>query len=133
MIKVPYHLRPIRELTNEDMMQSALISWSESLEALAKYPMLRWLFAVPNGGKRTLKTASLLKQTGVKPGVPDLMLLYPSNGYHGLIIEMKYGRNKPSNGQPQFIAHHANLGYRCVVCWSWIDARDQIINYLSEF
>lgn len=131
-IKIPYHLRPISELTNEDMMQSALISWSETPEALTKYPMLRWLFAVPNGGKRSLKTASLLKQTGVKPGVPDLILLYPHNGYHGLIIEMKFGRNTPSKEQQQFISRHTDLGYRCVVCWSWTDAKDQIINYLLE-
>jgi len=132
MIKVPYHLRPINDLINEDMMQSALISWSETPDALTKYPMLRWLFAVPNGGKRSLKTASLLKQTGVKPGVPDLMLLYPNDKYHGLIIEMKYGRNRQSNEQQEFMSHHANLDYRCVVCWSWINARDEVIDYLSN-
>jgi len=133
MIKVPYHLRPINELINEDMMQAALISWSETPEALTKYPMLRWLFAVPNGGKRSLKTASLLKQTGVKPGVPDLMLLYPRGGHNGLIIEMKYGRNKPSKEQKEFMEHHVELDYRCVVCWTWIDAKEQIIAYLSDF
>lgn len=131
MIKVPYHLLPLSELKCEDDHQRALISWSETPEALTKYPMLRWLFAVPNGGKRSLKTASLLKQTGVKPGVPDLMLLYPSRGHHGLIIEMKYGRNKPSKEQELFMGHHVELDYRCVVCWTWIDAKQQIINYLS--
>jgi hypothetical protein len=133
MIKVPYHLLPISELKCEDDHQRALISWSETPEALARYPMLRWLFAVPNGGKRSLKTASLLKQAGVKPGVPDLMLLCPTSEYQGLIIEMKYGRNKLSKEQEEFMIHHANLDYSCVVCWSWIEARDKIIKYLSYF
>lgn len=132
MIKVPYHLLPLSELKCEDDHQRSLISWSETPEALTKYPMLRWLFAVPNGGKRSLKTASLLKQIGVKAGVPDLMLLYPSRYYYGLIIEMKYNLNKPSKEQNEFITHHTKLGYRCVVCWSWIAAKNEIINYLSQ-
>jgi len=132
-IKIPYHLRPIETLTSEDFHQSALISWSESQEAMIKYPMLKWLFAVPNGGKRGASTAATMKRTGLKPGVLDLLLLYPSNGYHGLAIELKYGRNKPSQEQRDFICHHLPLGYQCVVCWSWLDARREIINYLSEF
>jgi len=131
-IKQPYYLHPIETLTSEDAHQSALIAWSESSEAVNKYPMLKWLFAVPNGGKRSGSTAALMKRTGVKSGVLDLILLYPSNRYHGLAIELKYGRNKPTKEQQDFIWHHEPLGYRCVVCWSWLDAKREIINYLSE-
>jgi hypothetical protein len=132
-IKIPYHLHPIETLTSEDLQQAALISWSESKEAMIKYPMLKWLFAVPNGGKRSGSTAATMQRTGLKKGVLDLLLLYPSHHYHGLAIELKYGRNKPSKEQQDFIWHHEPLGYRCVVCWSWLDAKREIINYLSEF
>jgi hypothetical protein len=132
-IKQPHHLHQIETLTSEDLHQSALIAWSESSEAMTKYPMLRWLFAVPNGGGRSVSTAATMKRTGLKAGVLDLILLYPSNGYHGLAIELKYGRNKPTKEQQDFICHHAPLGYRCVVCYSWLDAKREIINYLREF
>ena len=62
----------------------------------------------------------------------DLILLYPAFGYHGLTIELKYGKNKLSKEQQDFIWHHEPLGYRCIVCWNWLDAKRQIINYLSE-
>jgi hypothetical protein len=132
-IKIPYHLRPIESLDGEDEHQAALIEWSELFETRKKYPMLKWLFSVPNGGKRSGSTAAKMKQTGLKGGVLDLLLLYPSHHYHGLCIELKYGRNKPSKEQQDFIWHHEPLGYRCVVCWSWLDAKREIINYLSEF
>jgi len=132
-IKIPYHLHPIETLTSEDLHQSALISWCESKEVMIKYPMLKWLFSVPNGGKRGASTAATMKRTGLKAGVLDLLLLYPSNGYHGLVVELKYGRNKLSKEQQDFIWHHEPLRYRCVVCWSWLEAKREIINYLSEF
>ena len=61
----------------------------------------RWsrIFAVPNGGKRNKATAGKLKAEGVRPGVPDLLLLYPSRGYHGLALELKIGMNKLSEAQ----------------------------------
>jgi len=132
-IKIPYHLRPVELLTSEDSHQAALMEWTELFETRKKYPMLKWLFAVPNGGKRSKSTAGTMQQTGLTKGVLDLLLLYPSNGYHGLAIELKYGCNKPSKEQQDFICHHLPLGYQCVVCWSWLDARREIINYLSEF
>ena len=131
-IKVPYYLRDIEDLTCEDDHQTALIEWSELPETRKKYPALKWLFAVPNGGMRSKATAAKMKQTGVKRGISDLILLYPAFGYHALTIELKYGKNKLSKEQQDFIWHHEPLGYRCIVCWSWLDAKRQIINYLSE-
>ncbi len=131
-IKVPYYLRNIEDLTCEDDHQTALIEWSELTETRKKYPMLKWLFAVPNGGMRSKATGAKMKQTGVKRGISDLILLYPAFGYHALTIELKYGKNKLSKEQQDFILHHEPLNYRCIVCWNWLDAKRQIINYLSE-
>ena len=131
MIKIPYHQLPLSELKSEDDHQRALIEWSQLPETLAKYPQLEWLFAVPNGGARSLKTASLLKQTGVKKGVFDLLLLTQKFDYHGLCIELKYKKGKPTAEQLAFKLHHEKQGYRCAVCWSWIDAQKEIIGYLG--
>ena len=132
MIKVPYHLRHISELTSEDDHQSALIEWSQLPETLALFPDLKWLFSVPNGDKRSQQTASLLKQTGVKKGVFDLLLLVPKCGFHGLCIELKYKKGKPSPEQIAFKEHHEKKGYRCIVCWDWMEASSEIFSYLSE-
>lgn len=47
-----------------------------------KYPKLRGLlFAVPNGGARSIREGKLLKATGVVPGVSDMIFIYNKNVY----------------------------------------------------
>ena len=50
-------------------------------------------FAVPNGGKRDMRTAMTLKREGVRAGAPDLVLVNcaPSDG-RPVMIEMKRKR-----------------------------------------
>ena len=44
------------------------------------YPKLaRLLFAVPNGGKRGIREAAIMKAEGVVAGVADLLLLIPKD------------------------------------------------------
>lgn len=51
------------------------------------YPHLRGcLFAVPNGGARSVLEGVLLKKTGVVPGVSDMILLYRGEAY---LFELK--------------------------------------------
>lgn len=60
------------------------------MQQAAYHPICKkYLFAIPNGGKRHIVTALKLKAQGVKPGVPDILLAYPSGRYHGLFIELK--------------------------------------------
>lgn len=60
------------------------------MQQAAFHPICKnYLFAIPNGGKRHIVTALSLKRQGVKAGVPDLLLAYPSGRYHGLFIELK--------------------------------------------
>lgn len=47
------------------------------------------LFAIPNGGTRSKKSASMRKYEGAVAGISDLILLYPSGGKSSLCIEMK--------------------------------------------
>lgn len=98
---------------------------------------LAFMFAVPNGGKRDGRTAAKLKQTGVKPGVPDVFLDLPRNGYHGLRIEMKRPKTdsqsagRTSGEQDIWLAMLKNEGYCVYVCYSWEEARDKIIDYIG--
>ena len=82
---------------SEDTEQMAVVSWARW--NVQKYPELKWLYHVPNGGSRNRAEAAKFKQMGVKAGVADLCLPYPKGAYCGLWIEMKYGRNTQQETQ----------------------------------
>ncbi len=75
------------------------------------------LYSVPNGGHRTLSTASKLKAEGVKSGVLDLSLDIPAGIYHGLKIELKAEGKKPAVSVNQKLKMNelTELGYRVVL------------------
>jgi hypothetical protein len=114
----------------EHTEQVALINWARASEG--KYPELRNLFAIPNGGARHLVVAKKLKAEGVRKGVLDLFLGHPMEKYSGLFIEMKFGKNKLTKEQKEWIERLTQAGYKCSVCYSFEEARDEILNYLGE-
>jgi len=59
-----------------------------------------------------------MKKMGKRKGVPDLFIPYPSGRYHGMYIEMKYGKNKATNEQMEWLQRLSKLGYYCVICYS---------------
>lgn len=66
----------------EDALQQKCVFWFHNA-----YPDLRgMLFSVPNGGRRDKREAFRLKQTGLIPGVSDLILLCKGSAY---LIELK--------------------------------------------
>jgi hypothetical protein len=123
--------------------QAAVINWAQFL--IGQYPELGLLFAIPNGAKlpyfesrsrsgkkyRWSPEAEKLKAEGLKPGVPDLFLPVARKGYNGLFIELKYGRNKPSEQQVAYLDALSAQGYLAVVCWGAEDAIETITEYLG--
>lgn len=118
--------------------QVGLFNWLK--EAEIAYPDLRYAFAIPNGaalaartsgGKRFSLQAMKLKAEGLKPGVPDLFIPIPRPPYHGLFIEMKFGRNKASEEQLDFLTGLKSLGYRTCICWSEVEAVNEVCSYLG--
>lgn len=112
---------------SEHLEQCAVIEWAEMQKLV--YPHVDRLHAIPNGGKRHIGTARKMKAEGLKSGVPDLFLPVPLGGYHGLYIEMKYGKNKPTAKQADWLDFLASVGYCTVVCWSSIEAIESIVDY----
>ena len=108
--------------------QEALMQWAAVQSC--KWPELQLLHHIPNGGKRNAAEAAHFKRLGVKPGVPDLCLPVPRQGYHGLYIEMKCGRGKLSDCQREWLQALREQGYCCIVSYSWTDAAKQIEAYL---
>lgn len=105
--------------------QEVLFRWASF------YPELRWMYAVPNGGSRHPKEAVNLKRQGVKKGVSDICLPLPKGKYHGLYIEMKAGRNTPSEDQDDFLDFVTMQGYAGCVCWGCEQAIKAIEEYLN--
>lgn len=127
--------------TEEADHQKAVIEWAAWHEK--KWPCLKYLYACPNEGMHKVQYRVHQKAMGVKSGVPDLFLPFPApyswchpghslKYYHGLYIEMKAGKNKPTKSQWEWIAYLNNQGYNVVVCWSCDEAIEAIKNYLHE-
>lgn len=112
----------------EHQEQCLLIQWFK-----IAYPNYnKCLFAIPNGGVRNIGTAVKLKKEGVLAGVPDLFLMIPKNGWHGMWIEMKIKGGKLSPNQSEFMGRATLLGYMSVVCFGFEEAKELINEYLAS-
>lgn len=119
---------------SEHGAQAALFMWAQL--NLDKYPLLKFLHHIPNGGYRDKITAGKLKAAGVKEGVPDICLpvrIYVPNRVvaSGLYIELKVKKNKPSDAQKEWGQFLISQGYYFYVAYGWEDAKNCILNYLE--
>lgn len=90
------------------------------------------LFAIPNGGQRNLLVAKKLKAEGVRAGVPDLFLAYPTSEWNGMFIEMKREKGGTvSQAQRLMMSSLMDYGYKCVVCHGFDEAKEEIKKYLG--
>jgi hypothetical protein len=114
----------------EDSEQATLIEWANIFAV--KYPELKRLAAIPNGGSRNKAEAANLKKQGVKKGFPDLQLPVASGKYHGLFIEMKRIKGgKISPEQQDWLDFLNENGYFAVVCYGFQEAKNTIESYLN--
>lgn len=134
--------RPAKGQTEHDA-QVVVFRWIDA--NVTRYPQLRMALAVPNGaklpyitnkkGKRYSPEAIRLKAEGLRPGVPDIILLAPSRVtgrlYHGLAIELKVGRNETSEAQDGWLERLTYYGYLVGVCYGADQAIALICAYLG--
>ena len=115
---------------SEHAEQCHVIQWAV-LES-RRNPKLNLLFAIPNGGRRSIGVAKKMKAEGVKAGIPDLFLPITSAFYNGLFIEMKKKTGGTlSKEQKQWISLLSRENYRVQVCKGADEAIKVIKNYLS--
>ena len=101
----------------EHAEQVAVVQWARF--SAGRFPCLRWLHAIPNGGARgdNARSAAIrgahLKAEGLTRGISDLFLPHAARGYHGLYIEMKRpGALKELRPeQKEFLAYCEKAGY----------------------
>ena len=114
----------------ENQEQAALFEWAEA--ASGKYPELRLLHAIPNGGLRDGRTAAVLQRTGVKSGVPDIHLPIPRGEYAGLWVELKRQKGGVVSANQRIWLNRLNAnGSKAVVCKGWEQAAQTIMDYLQ--
>jgi len=114
---------------SEHSEQAALMDWARMQEH--RWPELRLLFHIPNGGARDAITGAQLKRAGVRAGVPDLMLPVARGPYHGMFLELKVGKNRPAEKQAAWLDALTQQGYLAVACWGWWEAKEVIEEYLD--
>ena len=124
----------------ENAEQAALFHMASMHEW--QYPELKLLFSIPNGSYKSPAARLLFKATGLRRGVPDLMLpvMRPVRAlagadydlYAGLWIELKRTKGGVvSAEQTQWIADLNEQGYLAVVCVGWKAAWAAILEYLE--
>lgn len=114
----------------ESVEQQCLFRWAAFQSG--RYPELKLLYHVPNGGSRKKSEAGRFKAEGVKAGVPDLCLPVARGGYHGLYIELKrLKHSKTSEDQKAWIAQLNEQDYCAMVCKGWEAAAKVITEYLN--
>lgn len=125
---------------SEDGHQAAVFCWAAM--NVDKYPPLKWLHAIPNGGSRHIVEATKMVAAGLRSGVWDIFLPCPIQygyviQYSGLYLEMKHlkYRTLKTGGlreeQIEFRDYANSVGYYCKVCYTWEEARDILIKYLE--
>lgn len=122
------------EMALEHEHQSRLIATCR--ENALEHPCLALIFAIPNGGSRGPKAwrfveGKKMREEGVLPGVPDLFLPVAMGGYHGMFIEMKRHKEKPTANQYAMLQRLGEQGYLAVWYDDWREAWSAICNYLG--
>lgn len=114
----------------EHQEQVTLLEWFD-----LQYPALRKrMAAVPNAGKMNATIGKRMNREGRRKGYPDLQLLVPHNGYHGLIIEMKrQDGGEVSPEQMDWLEWLAQMGYEVAVCAGFEAAKQVVSDYLRGF
>lgn len=123
-------LTPSELIALEAREQTALVEWRDLW--VSQIPALRWLFHCPNGELRDPNIARKLLKMGVLAGVADFIWLYPRNGYHGMVLELKSVHGSLSESQKEFLDYCRGAGYYACCCRGWTTARQALLNYHEE-
>lgn len=112
-------------LTAEDSLHKAILDYIK-----LQYPHA--LVAHPaNEGKRTPFEQFKIKWLGVSPGIPDILVFTPGKEYAGLAIEVKAGKNKPTEYQNMWLLRLSACGWRAVCTNDFDNAKVIIDTYFK--
>jgi len=90
------------------------------------------LASIPNGGKRGVVTAKVMKMEGALAGMPDLFLYHACGGWHGMAIELKTKTGRQCETQKEIQDRMAKEGYLYIVVRSFEEFVEQVENYINN-
>lgn len=96
-----------------------------------RWPALKMLFHVPNGGARSKAAAGKLKAEGVRPGVPDYLLPVRAGQFVGLAVELKACGGRVEPAQREWLDALKSQGWLCDVAYGAEEAWRKITFYLT--
>ncbi len=98
----------------ETIVQKSFLQWLQVYHPQARKSVIK----IHNEGLRTAANSNLLTALGLHAGASDLFIAWPSNGYHGLWLEIKRDGYKVTKSneehylrQLQFISLMRARGY----------------------
>ncbi len=117
---VPKPGRSVQETAREKLRPTEHVEQSFLIQQLAlkvgKYPELKLVYAVPNGGFRSKAEAGRFKAEGVRKSVPDLCLPSARGPFHSLYVEMKRVGEYGTPDQRAFARHLRAQGMAVFEC-----------------
>lgn len=104
------------EKVSEHLEQARYFAWVKKHRSM--HEQLQLVFAIPNGGYRHKAVAARMKAEGAEPGIPDIFVSVPKNGFSGMYIEMKSTDPKArlSDAQEAKIRLLRQHGYQVCIC-----------------
>lgn len=118
----------VRRRFSESITQQHFMTWLK-----LQFPKVHEVTAsFPNEGKRSLRNASRMKAEGLKKGMPDLGVFYPTKHHPGMFIEFKSPKGKLTESQCDMLELLAARGYYCCACWTLEAAISEMRGYLNE-
>lgn len=116
--------------SSEYEIQRDIFAWAEV--ANGKYRGLDLMYATGSGLRLPVGLLMKAKRMGIiKKGLPDIVLPVARKGYHGLYIELKTDKGKPSADQVIFIKRLIEEGYFAITCKGFDEAIKMIIDYMD--
>jgi VRR-NUC domain len=116
-------------LPTEHATQAALFDWAGLM--IRAFPELGVLYAIPNGGKRSIGAARYMRREGMRAGVPDVCLPVCRGTHGALYIEHKRPPNKLTDDQRYWLRTLSTFGNVAIVSFSFEQSRQAILHYLS--
>ena len=129
------HTRPLtkRRAQPEFLIQSALFEWARLPVVQAQLPGIDLLEGSMNGVKLTASQAGKAKAAGMLKGSHDIKLPVARGAYIGLSIELKAGKNKPTQEQLKHGQRLQDEGWKVEYVWDdWTKAKAIIVGYLLQ-
>lgn len=95
-------------------------------------PELGLMFHIPNEGKRSAITGARLITIGMVRGVFDYFWGFHYSTFHGVFIEIKTQKGRPTEEQLEFKRKWEKFDYECLICYGWKNAAAFMVNRLKH-